>query len=59
MAETSAFVLRSPIKTSIRTRVKKRTTSRATDAGKVTELSPMRELTPKHAKRIIRIPIGT
>jgi len=30
----------------------------ATEAGKDTELNPMRELTPKHAKRMIKIPRG-
>jgi hypothetical protein len=31
----------------------------ATDAGKDTEHNLMRESTAKHAKRMIRIPIGT
>jgi hypothetical protein len=31
----------------------------ATEAGKETELSPMRESTPKHASKIIIIPEGT
>jgi hypothetical protein len=36
-----------------------RPTRRATDAGNDTELRPIKELTPKHARRIIKIPIGT
>jgi hypothetical protein len=38
---------------------RKRVTSKATDAGKDIELSAISEFTPKHASRIIKIPIGT
>jgi hypothetical protein len=37
---------------------KNKTIKQATEAGKDTELNPMRELTPKHAKRMIKIPRG-
>jgi hypothetical protein len=39
-------------------RAKNKTIKQATEAGKDTELNPTRELTPKHAKRIRRIPEG-
>ena len=59
MMFTKALVSRSPRITSQIINAKKRTTKSATDAGKDTELNPMSELTPKHAKRMINTPIGT
>jgi hypothetical protein len=56
---TRALALRSPIIKSTMIKAKKRTISTATEAGKPTELKPISELTPKHARRINRIPIGT
>jgi hypothetical protein len=56
---TRALVLRSPTIKSIMIKAKNRAISTATDAGKPTELKPISELTPKHARRINRIPIGT
>jgi hypothetical protein len=56
---TRALVLRSPTIRSMMIKAKNRTISTATDAGKPTELKPMSELTPKHVRRINRIPVGT
>jgi hypothetical protein len=56
---TRALVLRSPTIKSTTIKAKKRTISTATDAGKPTELKPISESTPKHARRISRIPLGT
>jgi len=56
---TIALVFLSPRTKSQRIKAKNSNTSRATDAGKETELRLIRELVPKHARRIIRIPKGT
>ena len=59
MTLTIALVLRSPNSQSHINKLKNRTTKRATEAGKETLLSPIRELTPKHARSIINVPTGT
>jgi hypothetical protein len=59
MILTRALVLLFPIVKSQMIKAKKRASRTATEAGKDTEVSPIRELTPKHAKRINNIPIGT
>jgi hypothetical protein len=56
---TKVLVLRSPMITLHSIKEKNRATRRATDAGKETELNPMRLLTPKHVSKIIKIPTGT
>lgn len=58
MILTTALVLRSPIIISKKIKAKNKAIKQATEAGKDTELNPIRELTPKHARRIKRIPAG-
>jgi hypothetical protein len=58
MTLRTALVLWSPIIISKESKAKNKATKQATEAGKDTELNPIRELTPKHAKRIKRIPAG-
>jgi len=59
MTATTALVFLSPIIQSQAIRAKKRTIMQATLAGNETELNPMRELTPKQARRMTMIPNGT
>ena len=54
-----ALVFRSPIMELHSIKAQKRHIKTATEAGKDTELRAIRELTPKQARRMIRIPIGT
>ena len=56
---TKALVFRSPIVKLLSINAKKRHIKTATDAGKDIELSAIRELTPKQARSMIRIPTGT
>lgn len=56
---TRALVFLSPTIKSQIIKPRNRTIKTATDAGKETELSPIRESTPKHASKITRIPTGT
>ncbi len=58
MTLTTARVLRSPIIISKIIKAKNKAIKQATEAGKDTELNPIRELTPKHAKRMKRTPAG-
>lgn len=55
---TTALVLRSPMIISRTIKTKNKMIKQATEAGKDTELSPIREETPKHARSIIRTPKG-
>jgi hypothetical protein len=55
---TMALVLRSPMIRSKMIKAKNKTIKQATEAGKDTELNPMRELTPKQARRMRRTPAG-
>jgi hypothetical protein len=59
MILTMALVFRSPTIISKTIKLKNKTIKQATEAGNDTELNPIRELTPKHARRISRIPKGT
>lgn len=59
MTLTSCLVLLSPMIKSHAIRPKKSSIMQETEAGKVTELMPMRLETPKQARRIRMIPVGT
>ena len=56
---TSFLVFRSPRTVSHMTRAKNNTINNATEAGKDTELRPIRLSTPQQASRTHKTPIGT
>ena len=59
MIWTITLVFLSPSRVSLKIKAKKRTISRATEAGNETELRPMILLTPQQANSTQRMPLGT